>query len=185
MKIQKWNIKRLVPYARNARKIPQSAVDKVAASLKEFGWQQPIVVDAAGVIIAGHTRYQAALKLEMKEVPVHVATGLNPAQVKAYRLMDNRSHQEASWDVALIAPELEELAAMGYEELTLTGFDLAEVEKFMLGTDGLAKQEEAPDQSAQLKEQFQVIVTCDSETAQANLLDRLAAEGFECRALVS
>src|SRR6476619_5101663 len=101
MEVELWAIDQPVPYARNARKIPPAAVDKVAASIKEFGWRQPIVVDSAAVIIAGHTRLLAAQKLGLKQVPVHVATGLSPAQVKAYRLMDNRSHEEAAWDMDL------------------------------------------------------------------------------------
>jgi ParB-like chromosome segregation protein Spo0J len=80
-----------IPYARNSRKIPERAIDKVAASIKEFGWRQAIVVDKNFVIICGHTRLLAARKLGLQEVPVHVAENLTPAQVKAYRLMDNRS----------------------------------------------------------------------------------------------
>ena len=73
MEIEFWPIDRPVPYAKNPRKIPQSAIDKVAASIKEFGWRQSIVVDAEGVIVVGHTRLLAARKLGLLEVPVHVA----------------------------------------------------------------------------------------------------------------
>jgi len=97
MKIELWPIDKLIPYARNARKIPQAAIDKVAASIKEFGWRQPIVVDVDGVIVAGHVRLLAAKQLGEKKVPVHVASGLTPGQIKAFRLMDNRSHQESGW----------------------------------------------------------------------------------------
>ena len=104
MQVEQWPIDKPIRYARNARKIPQSAIDKVAASIKEFGWRQPIVVDAQAVIIAGHTRLLAAQKLGLAEVPVHVAHALTPAQVKAYRLLDNRSNQESQWDFELLAP---------------------------------------------------------------------------------
>ena len=83
MKIEIWPIEKPIPYARNARKISDAAVAKVAASIKEFGFRQPIVVDTEGVIVAGHTRLLAARKLGLTEVPVHVATGLTPAQIKA------------------------------------------------------------------------------------------------------
>ena len=83
---------------------------KVAASIKEFGFKQPIVVDAEGVIIAGHTRLLAAERLGLAEVPVLVADDLTPAQVKAYRLADNRTGQEATWDMELLGIELEDLA---------------------------------------------------------------------------
>src|ERR1700680_1286838 len=102
MTIEVWPIERPSPYTRNAREIPQSAIDKVAASIDEFGWRQPIVVDEYDIIIAGHTRLLAARKLELVTVPVHVARGLTPAQVKALRLMDNRSHEETSWNLALL-----------------------------------------------------------------------------------
>src|SRR5688572_20797986 len=98
MDVTLWPIDKVIPYARNARVIPPQAVDKVAASIREFGWRQPIVVDTAGVIVAGHTRLLGARKLGLTEVPVHVATELSAAQIKAYRLMDNRSHQETTWD---------------------------------------------------------------------------------------
>ena len=78
----------------------------MAASLKEFGFRQPIVVDGDGVIIAGHTRLLGAKRLGLKEVPVHVASGLTPEQVKAYRIADNRSAQETTWDLELLPLEL-------------------------------------------------------------------------------
>src|SRR4051812_35669838 len=93
LRIEGWPLDRIKPYERNARKIPQKAVDKVAASLREFGWQQPIVVDRNGVIVAGHTRLLAAKQLGWNEAPVHVADKLTPAQTRAYRLMDNRSNE--------------------------------------------------------------------------------------------
>ena len=96
-----WPIDKVIPYARNSRKIPERAVDKVGASIREFGFRVPIVVDKDGVIICGHARQLAAKKLGLKRVPVHVADNLTPAQVKAYRLMDNRSHEETDWDLEL------------------------------------------------------------------------------------
>lgn len=130
-----WPTEKPVPYARNARKIPERAIDKVAASLKEFGWRQPIVVDKDGVIICGHTRLLAAKKLGFKQVPVHLAGNLSPAQVKAYRLMDNRSHEEAAWDEDLLAPEFEELRDLDFD-LGLTGFDPAEIDDFLADPGG-------------------------------------------------
>jgi ParB-like chromosome segregation protein Spo0J len=95
MKIEIWPINRPIPYARNARIIPQAAIDKVAGSISEFGFRQPIVIDKDGIIVAGHTRLLAAQKLGLKEVPVHVASELTPIQIKAYRLADNRVNQES------------------------------------------------------------------------------------------
>ena len=80
-------------------------MDKVAESIKKFGWRQAVVVDSDGVIICGHTRWLAARKLALAKVPVHQADNLSPAEVKAYRLMDNRSHQETDWDFDLLGQE--------------------------------------------------------------------------------
>jgi len=144
MKIELWPTEKPIAYARNARKISDAAVDKVAASIKEFGFRQPIVVDVEGVIIAGHTRLLAAKKLSFKQVPVHVASELTPSQVKTYRLMDNRSHQESEWDFALLGPELLDLKALDLD-LSLTGFDADELDMFMAEkTDGLTDEDDAP-----------------------------------------
>src|SRR5438552_2281771 len=113
------------PYERNPR-VNDQAVAAVAASIREFGFRQPIVVDEAGVIIVGHTRYQAALKLGLENVPVHVATGLTPAQIKAYRIADNQTATLSSWDEDRLALELAELQHMNID-LNLTGFSAEEL----------------------------------------------------------
>jgi DNA modification methylase len=134
LQVRWWPIDKVIPYARNSRKIPERAVDKVAGSIKEFGWRQPIVVDKDGVIIIGHVRRLAAKQLNLTEVPVHVAENLTPAQVKALRLMDNRSHEETDWDLELLGPELEELQSLDFD-LELTGFDQHEIEDFLADPD--------------------------------------------------
>jgi DNA modification methylase len=108
------------PYENNPR-IYDAAVDAVAASMRKFGFRQPIVVDEEYVIIVGHTRYKAALKLGMTEVPVHVAIGLTQAQARAYRLADNQTATLSSWDDDKLPLELMGLQEMGFD-LDLTGF---------------------------------------------------------------
>src|SRR5437762_10778803 len=130
MEVNLWPLERIIQYARNARKIPPQAVDKVAASIREFGWRQPIVVDREGVIIVGHTRLLAAQKLGLKEAPVHVADNLTPAQVRAYRLLDNRSHEETDWEPDLLGLELLDLKGMGVN-LDLTGFNSDEIDDLL------------------------------------------------------
>src|SRR4030095_15130530 len=134
------------PYERNARKIPPEAVRKVGLSIQEFGWRQPIVVDSDHVVICGHTRLLAAQQLGLERVPVHVAENLTPAQVKAYRLMDNRSHEEASWNDDILKSELLDLS--GFEiDLELTGFGLDQISSFLDGDDpspGLVDEDEVP-----------------------------------------
>ena len=134
MHIEMRQLSEIKPYPNNARKIPNSAIEKVAVSLREYGWQQPIVVDAESVIIVGHVRWLAAQKNGWTEAPVNVAASLTPAQAKAYRLMDNRSHQETSWDEVLLGPELAELKALDLD-LSLTGFEACEIDSLMLHSD--------------------------------------------------
>src|ERR1700722_18944345 len=131
LKVCTWPIDRPIPYARNSRKIPERAIAKVAASIKEFGWRRSIVVDKDGLIICGLTRLLAAKKLGLAQVPVHVAANLTPAKVKAYRLMDNRSHDDSDWDLELLGPELEALAGLDID-LTLTGFDQFEIDRLLM-----------------------------------------------------
>jgi DNA modification methylase len=125
MKVQQWKLADIIPYADNPRKNDQ-AVAAVAASIREFGFRQPIVVDQERVIIVGNTRYKAAVLLGLDRVPVHQATGLTPAQVKAYRLADNRTAELASWDQELLVQELLGLQQFDYD-LGLTGFDADEL----------------------------------------------------------
>jgi DNA modification methylase len=115
----------IAPYPNNPRR-NESAVAKVAGALKEFGWRQPIVVDRKRVIIVGHTRWEAAKSLGMKEIPVHVAKDLTPAQARAYRIADNRTGEEAEWDLDKLAAELAGLQVDGFN-LDLTGFDPGEL----------------------------------------------------------
>ena len=145
MKVELIEIGRVVPYARNPRR-NENAIAKVAASIKEYGFRQPIVVDEEMVIIAGHTRLQAAQSLGLKKVPVHVADGLTQAQIKAYRLADNRTHEDAEWDEELLAIELGELDGLGFE-LDLTGFDAVELEELLgnAAIDGLTDDDEVPE----------------------------------------
>ena len=107
MKVEMRKTDDVKPYESNPR-VNDKAVDAVAASIREFGWRVPIVVDEAGVIIAGHTRLLAARKLGLKEVPVHVAVGLTPEKAKAYRLADNKLHELSEWDYDLLPIELSE-----------------------------------------------------------------------------
>ena len=144
MKVERWPIDKPIPYARNARTITPAAVDKVAASIQEFGWRQPIVVDADHVIIVGHARLLAARKLGLTEVPVHVADNLTPGQVKAYRLMDNRSHEETSWDGSMLADCLADLRVSD-ADLELTGFNSDEIMAFLMnGADTVTAPDEFP-----------------------------------------
>ena len=143
MLIESWPIDRPIEYVRNARKITQAAVDKVAASIQEFGFRQCIVVDKDGVIIVGHVRLRAAKKLGMTHVPVHVAANLTPAQVRAYRLMDNRSHEDVEWDLEMLGAELLELKDLDIN-MVLTGFNAHELDRLLLDPMADERADQAP-----------------------------------------
>jgi hypothetical protein len=119
-KVRLVNLSSIKPYPRNPRKVPAKAIEQTAKSIREFGWQQPIVVDAQMVIVAGHTRYAAALLLGLDVAPVIIANHLTPAQVKAYRIQDNRSHDYTSWDYPELIAELQGLGDDFADVLDLT-----------------------------------------------------------------
>ena len=133
MEVRDLSLDSIIPYARNPRKNDRG-VDKVAASIKEFGWRSPIVVDEEMVILAGHTRYKAAKKLGLTEAPVHIAEGLTGAQKKAYRIADNRVAEEAEWDEELLKFELEELGELDFD-MNFLGFDNKELSKLLEDSD--------------------------------------------------
>ena len=119
-KIEMRRISDLKPYKNNPRK-NDKAVDAVAASIKAFGFKQPVVIDDNGEIIAGHTRLKAAKKLGIKTVPCIVADDLTPEQIKAYRLADNKTAELAEWDMELLPLELDDLQEF---DMTLFGFEM-------------------------------------------------------------
>ncbi len=121
MEIINKKVSELIPYKNNPR-INDNAVDAVAASIKEFGFQVPIVIDVNNVIVAGHTRYKAALQLGLDEVPCKLADELTPVQIKAFRLADNKVAELATWNEDLKFLELSELEPLGVDMLQF-GFD--------------------------------------------------------------
>ena len=145
MLVESWPIDRVKPYERNPR-INDGAVDAVSKSLSEFGFRQPLVVDTDGVLIVGHTRWKAAKKLGMPEVPVHVARDLEPEAVRAYRLADNKTGEIADWDLDLLPIELQGLSDSGFD-LGLLGFDKDELAKLMDPgvQEGLTDPDEVPE----------------------------------------
>lgn len=147
MKIESWLIGRPLPYGKNPRK-NKAAVAKVRASIEEFGFRQPIVVDAKGVIVVGHTRLIAAQELGLTEVPVHVAEDLTPSQARAYRIADNRTNQDAEWDLGLLAEEIIAMIGEG-TDLLLTGFDQPELNEILAkaaaNEKGLVAEDEVPE----------------------------------------
>lgn len=144
MKVELRKISDIIPYENNPR-LNDSAVDAVAASIREFGFRQPVVVDAADVLIVGHSRWKAAQKLGLTKIPVHVARDLTPAQIRAYRIADNEIAAIASWDFDLLSLELAELQLADFD-LDLLGFPPEELAQIMGEslTDGLVDPDDIP-----------------------------------------
>lgn len=178
MKVEAKSIDEIKPYENNPRN-NDDAVDAVANSIKEFGWQQPIVVDNDGIIVAGHTRYKAAKKLGLKHVPVVQAvhddgTSLTDEEIKAYRLADNKTNELAAWDDELLEDELVgiddiDMADFGFDDFDKEANDEADVDSL--------------DLSDNVEEKFQLKVECQDEKSLADLYDRLQKEGYTCNIL--
>lgn len=142
-RIEKQEVTSLIPYANNARTHSEEQVSQIAASMKEWGWTNPVLVDEGGTIIAGHGRILAAQRLGIEKVPVMVAKGWSEAQKKAYTLADNKLAENAGWDTELLGIELEGLSELEFD-LSLIGFDeseLAGLERH----EGLTDPDEVPD----------------------------------------
>src|SRR6516225_9200727 len=145
MQVQMRDIDSIKPYDHNPR-FNDEAVDAVAASIKEFGFRQPVVVDESNVIIVGHTRFKAAQKLGLKKIPVHTAKGLSPAQAKAYRLADNQTATLSHWDDDRLPIELAELQGMDFD-LELTGFSAEDITRYLEPStpEGLTDPDDIPE----------------------------------------
>lgn len=144
-KLEWRQIADLIPYARNARTHSDEQVAQIAASIKEFGWTNPILVDGENGIIAGHGRLAAARKLGNTEVPVIELTGLSEAQKRAYILADNKLALNAGWDTDMLIEELKELKEMDFD-LELTGFSDKEISDFLVEeVEGLTDEDAVPD----------------------------------------
>ena len=173
MKIQEIEIEKLIPYARNSRTHSDEQVAQIAASIKEFGWTNPILVDDESGIIAGHGRLAAARKLGLKKIPVIELSHLSPTQKKALIIADNKLALNANWDKDMLALEFEELNIEGFD-LELLGFDKIELGK-------LFDEEEKELKEESYNEVFNVIVECKNEEEQEKIFNRLNTEGYKCR----
>ena len=145
MKIEIADISSIKPYENNPRKLSETAIEKVAMSLKEYGFRQPIVVDKDRVIVAGHTRFRASKKLGLKQVPVSIIDNLTEEQINAYRIADNRTAEESEWDNELLKMEIKELEAKDFK-LDLLGFNDDQLNDILFEEkQGLTDEDEVPE----------------------------------------
>jgi site-specific DNA-methyltransferase (adenine-specific) len=147
MEIKEIEVTALIPYAKNSRTHDDAQVAQIAASIKEFGWTNPILIDGDKGIIAGHGRLMAARKLKMDKVPVIELSGMTDAQKKAYVIADNRLALNAGWDNAMLTIELQDLEDEGFD-LSITGFGQDELDALLNPieeTEGLTDEDAVPD----------------------------------------
>ena len=182
MNIIKMKIEDLIPYINNPRN-NENAVDKVASSISEFGFKNPIIIDKNNVVINGHTRLLASKKLGLKEVPVIRADDLTEAQVKAFRIADNKTSEYATWDEELLKLELEQLEEMDFnlDDLNIDysdfGLEIDYIE------DDFIEIKEREDLSDKVNSAYEIIIECDNEEEQEEMYNRFIEEGLRCRVL--
>ena len=175
MQVQQYKVEDLIPYVNNSRTHSDAQVAQIAASIKEFGWTNPILVDGEKGIIAGHGRLLAARKLEMSEVPVIELNHLTPTQKKALIIADNKLALNADWEQELLKIEIQALSDDDFD-ITLLGFDEIELGKMF------DEMDEEDDIKAQnYNEVFNIIVECEDESEQEKIFNRLNTEGYKCR----
>lgn len=176
MKVVTKMVADLIPYVRNSRTHSDAQVAQIAASIKEFGWTNPILIDGKNGIIAGHGRLLAARKLGMNDVPVIELSEMTDVQKRAYIIADNKLALNAGWDDELLKLEINELSELNFD-LTLVGFDEIELAKLFYEPED--KEDELKEQS--YNEVFNIIVECKDEAEQEKIFNRLDSEGYKCR----
>ena len=165
MKVENRKLDELIPYEKNAKKHDKTQINNVAESIRQYGFVQPIVVDKDGVIVIGHCRYEAAKTLGMKDVPCVCVDDLTEEQVKALRIVDNKSN-ESEWDFDLLKDEL--------PDLDLSAFD------FDFGVSLYEYDTKNEREKITLNESISVVVECsDDEEAEA-IFEKLSEEGYKC-----
>lgn len=171
-KAKEWNVvwkdpNELTPYEKNARK-NDATVPYLVNSIKRFGFRVPLVIDAKGVVVCGHTRLKAALNMGMKKVPCVVADDLTNAEIKAFRLADNKIAEMSGWDFEALDLELEELKIDFDGDMIDFGF-------------GESADETEHDNDKKVKENFEIIVECMDERDMQEKYEDLLERGYTCR----
>ena len=177
MKLEEIDINLIKPYKNNPREISQEAVDKVKKSIKEFGNNQPIVIDQNNFIVVGHTRWKA-LKALNKKTAYIIKRDFEKGKAMAYRIMDNRSGSETDWDKQLLKLELNILKDENFD-LDLTGFDKLELDELLLDKD--LSSINTGEQN--LPERFELMIEFKNVEDQETLYNELQERGFKCRVL--
>lgn len=167
MQIVLKKIDEIIPNSKNAKKHPKDQIQKIADSIKAFGFKQPLVIDKDGNLMVGHGRLLAAKLLKLKELPCVVASDLSPEQIKAYTLADNKLN-ESDWDMELVTSAFKELSA---DLQKLTGFDLD------------LKDTISIDVNKKIGKTFEIVIECQNEKEQEVIFNEINKLGYKCRIL--
>lgn len=181
LKVEDISIDLIQEYENNPRN-NDKAVNKVAESIREFGFKVPVIIDKDNVIIAGHTRVKAARKLGLKKVPCIVASDLTSEQIKAFRLADNKVAEYSTWDEDKLYNELMELKTMDFD-IESFGFEIKEPE--IENKEDPDDEEINTDSNFNYKEQYGVIVMCKDEAEQEEVYNNLIEQGYECKVVAT
>ncbi len=173
-KLEYLPVTKLTAYETNSRTHSDEQINQIAASINEFGFTNPVLIDQDNSIIAGHGRVQAAKQLNMDEVPCLRLSHLTEAQRKAYVIADNKLALNAGWDDDLLKQEISALENLDFD-ITLLGFDSVELAKMF---DEIEEQEIKEEK---YNEVFNIIIDCKDEEEQERVFNRLDAEGYKCR----
>ena len=184
MQIEQLSVDDLIPYAKNSRTHSAEQVAQIAASIREFGFTNPVLIDSEGGIIAGHGRVHAARKLGMAEVPCIMLDNLTELQKQAYIIADNKLALNAGWDDELLKIELQDLHAQDFD-MGLLGFDAQELSEAMGLESALDDASPAPDAGINYQEKFAVLVDCNDEAHQRQVFEKLGGMGYVCKVLVN
>ena len=177
MEITQAKTAELIPYGFNNRDHSQQQIDRIANSINEFGFNQPIVVDEQNIVLVGHGRLEAAKKLGLEDVPVLKKLGLSETQKKAYRILDNKLQNDSTWN----AESLEiELGALKEVDFNFTDFGLDDLNKLLETAEQSSTFE--PDLTTEpTEERFEIIVRCVSEAQRKQLHTQLTIDGYDIR----
>jgi|TARA_R110000764_G_scaffold65956_1_gene137768 ParB family chromosome partitioning protein len=165
----------LIPYINNSRTHSEAQIHQITASIVEFGFTNPVLIDEKAMIIAGHGRIEAAKVLGIDEVPTITLKGLTETQRKAYIIADNKLALNAGWDIDALSIEINQLSDLNFD-LDILGFDIQELTSIL---DGETTETELKEES--YSEIFNIVIECKDEQEQEKIFNKLDTEGYKCR----
>lgn len=170
IEIKYKNIKELKPYKKNAKKHPKEQIERIANSIKEFGFTQPVIIDKDNCVVAGHGRILGAKKAGLKNIPTVCLEDLTEEQIKAYRLVDNKTN-ESDWDFSLLD---EELGILTQDiDMELFGFDIDMTDEEL--------EEKKKKVEFEIKEKYEVHIVCKDEKQMEQVYNKTKGLGIECK----